>query len=111
MQELEDKLLQIWERRHHLIVQRLESIEKAAQSLDATNKDAHLRQLACTEAHRLAGSLGALGLDEGSSLAEEAEGLLRGCEAIPAHSILRLQQVCGALRNIVLHGPTPLQRP
>ena len=65
-----------------------------------------LRQEAEMGAHKLAGSLGTLGLPEGSKLAEEMEWILQaGALRNPAQSD-RLAELVGSLRREMEQGPS-----
>ncbi len=53
--------------------ERVRVLENAAAALTRGNLTAEERELASSEAHKLAGVLGTFGLDEGTNLAREAE--------------------------------------
>lgn len=62
------------------IEERVAVLEKAATAVSVGKLTSELREQANSAAHKLAGILGTFGLDEGTTLAREAEALY-GCEA------------------------------
>jgi len=74
--QLAEELSSIWTEFRPLIFSQMEVIEKAAGATGVHSLDDELRQNAKQEAHRLAGSLGSLGLAQGSQLASEIERIL-----------------------------------
>ncbi|WOD40004.1 response regulator transcription factor [Nodosilinea sp. E11] len=68
------------------LTQRLTVLEEAAQALEHSTFDAQQRQLACLEAHKLAGGLGLFGYTEAAAVAEAMEALLQStqpCSQLP----------------------------
>jgi diguanylate cyclase (GGDEF)-like protein len=66
----------LWERHHGTNAARVEALESAALALVDGNLPPSLRKEAKVAAHKLAGSLGTFGFDEGTSVARTAEALL-----------------------------------
>ena len=75
--EAEDKtaalLASLWQRVRPLVEERMATIELAATAAPLTEE---LRKEAASSAHKLAGSLGMYGYDEGTRVAREIELLL-----------------------------------
>ena len=104
MNDMKTGLVQIWERRRPLIEQRLVAVERVAQDLANGRGDLHSQELAAEEAHKLAGSLGAFGLRQASSVARETEALLRN-HAIDIAASSRLVDLTHSLRRLIDKGP------
>lgn len=66
-------LAQIWEQSQVRIVERISHLEQVLNTSDRL--DSPTRGLICQEAHKLVGSLGAFGLDDGCLIARELETL------------------------------------
>ncbi|HEY2470564.1 MAG TPA: Hpt domain-containing protein [Terracidiphilus sp.] len=65
----------LWAKHLPQMTERVETLEKAAESLANGTLTQAGQQQAAAEAHKLAGVLGTFGLKEGTELAREAEGL------------------------------------
>ena len=92
-----DLLAALWLRNLPVVEERLGVLNRAAAAADAGALDAALREEALTCAHKLAGSLGMYGYDEGTRFARELEVLLNaGSSDGP-----RLLRLCGELRKAV----------
>jgi len=74
----------LWQRFKQPIFARLEQIDAAIAALQAGTCSAELRQQAERQAHKLAGSLGMFGLNEGSELARQVEQLAIALDETPA---------------------------
>jgi diguanylate cyclase (GGDEF)-like protein len=84
---LDDTVSQIWQRKKGVSLERLAFLEQIVARLKTSPPlDADSRERAIQTAHKLAGSLGTFGLDEGSQLARQIEGLLQS----PAEAALLL---------------------
>jgi HPt (histidine-containing phosphotransfer) domain-containing protein len=66
----------IWERNRGLVEERLALLDRAAAMAEAGTLSDELRKEACGTAHKLAGSLGMYGFDEGTRIARAMEVLL-----------------------------------
>lgn len=101
-QQLDATVAQIWQRKKGASLERLEFLEQAIQALQSQTLDVALNEKAVQNAHKLAGSLGTFGLDEGSRLARQIEGLFQSqldqSTALPAH---RRQQMVQQLEEWV----------
>jgi len=91
-------LAAVWQRNRPLVEERLVLLERTASTAAAGTLTDDLRQEACGTAHKLAGSLGMYGFDEGTRLARELEVLL-GEDAPDA---VRLGELVHALRKAIL---------
>ncbi len=87
----------LWERHHGTNARRVEALESAALALVDGNLPPALREEAKMAAHKLAGSLGTFGFDEGTRVARTAEALLD--QADPDANVL--SQCVVALIDIV----------
>jgi hypothetical protein len=88
-------LAKLWLRVRPLVDERLVTLDQAAAaaSMDSLGED--LRKEAAGSAHKLAGSLGMYGYDEGTRIAREIEVLLGGT----APDAVRLNGLIAELRN------------
>ena len=91
-------LAAIWQRNRALVEERLALLEQAASMAEAGTLTDELRQEACGAAHKLAGSLGMYGFDEGTSIAREMEVLLGDT----APNAARLGDLVAELRRAIL---------
>ena len=86
-EELKKKLEETWAKMLPLMLRRLDVINRAHRALADGALDDSLRTEAANEAHKLAGSLGVFGLQEGSKSALEIERILAN-EPIPCASAI-----------------------
>ena len=84
MTDAEDKtaalLATLWVKIRPLVEERLATLDKAAAAANAGTLAEDLRKEATSSAHKLAGSLGMYGYDEGTRVARELEVLLGGAK-------------------------------
>ena len=101
-------LANLWSQYKEAMSDRLVVLENAAIALTANNFNPELKQSAKLAAHKLAGSLGSLGFDDGSKLARELEVLL-DLETFPQpEQIESFNQLVSTLRErLELHQPAP----
>ena len=101
MNDVQDKtaklLAALWERNRPVVEERLATLERAAEAMAAGALDAPLRGEAICSSHKLAGSLGMYGYDDGTRIAREIEALLTG--ASPCG--VRLRGLVAELRTAV----------
>jgi HPt (histidine-containing phosphotransfer) domain-containing protein len=71
--QLRDALAAIWARSRPAVLERQAAIERAVPELESRPDDRQLRESMRTEAHKLAGLLGTLGLPQGTELARAIE--------------------------------------
>jgi HPt (histidine-containing phosphotransfer) domain-containing protein len=88
----------IWQRNRALVEERLALLDRAASAAEVGTLSDELRQEACGAAHKLAGSLGMYGFDEGTRIARQMEVLLG--EAAP--DAVRFGDLVTALRRSIL---------
>jgi len=91
-------LTAVWQRNRALVDERLALLDRAAAMAEAGTLSDELRQEAGSAAHKLAGSLGMYGFDEGTRIAREMEVLLG--DAAP--DVARLGDLVAALRKAIL---------
>ena len=91
-------LAAIWQRNRALVEERIALLDRAAAMAEEGSLDDSLCQDACSAAHKLAGSLGMYGFDEGTRIARQMEVLLG--EAAPDSA--RLSDLIAALRKAIL---------
>jgi HPt (histidine-containing phosphotransfer) domain-containing protein len=102
MTDAEDKtaalLATLWVKVRPLVEERLATLDKAAAAAASVGTPAEdLRKEAASSAHKLAGSLGMYGYDEGTRVARELEVLLGGAKLDAA----RLSALVAELRAAV----------
>jgi len=95
----------LWEQFKGRIFEQLETLEGVSVALLEGALDSESRQKAEREAHKLAGSLGSLGLLEGTRLARELEQMLRAGEPLREAECPRLCDGVVALRKVLERGP------
>lgn len=75
-EELKKKLEETWAKMLPLMLRRLDAIKRAHRALTEDALDDSLRAEAAAEAHKLAGSLGVFGMQDGTDAALEIERML-----------------------------------
>ncbi|WP_022927925.1 Hpt domain-containing protein [Patulibacter americanus] len=100
---LEDALRALWDRTLPRVLGRIAVLDEAAAALAAGRLDDELCDRARIEAHRLAGTLGTMGLPDASPVAKRLERLL---EAGPGpDEAAPLQDGARTLRQMAERGP------
>ncbi len=109
-QTLETSVAEIWQRTRHTSLQQIDLLMQTAQAFQTATLDLDLQKRASQIAHKLAGSLGTFGFDEGSRLAQQLELLLAVNEplipAVQQQLALQVEQIVTALQHI-LEAATP----
>jgi HPt (histidine-containing phosphotransfer) domain-containing protein len=95
----------VWTQFRDVIFQRLAAVETAASALRKATLTPEVRQKAVLEAHRLAGSLGMFGLQDGTKVAREIEHLLNEEGLLSPEAPHRLMELAAALRAELEKGP------
>ncbi len=95
----------VWAQFHDVIFERLAAVEKAATALRRATLTPEVRQKAVLEAHRLAGSLGMFGLEDGTHAARQIEHLLGEQAVLAPEAPHRLVELSATLRRILEQGP------
>jgi HPt (histidine-containing phosphotransfer) domain-containing protein len=90
-------LATLWLRNRPIVEERLGLLDRAAEAASTGKLDEALREEGRSTAHKLSGSLGMYGFDEGTRVAREMEVLLSG--ASPGGE--RLRMLCAELRVAV----------
>jgi HPt (histidine-containing phosphotransfer) domain-containing protein len=90
-------LAKVWARVRPLVEERLVTLDQASAAASSGTLGKDLRKEAASDAHKLAGSLGMYGYDEGTRVARELELLLGGA----APDAARLQKLIAELRGAV----------
>jgi diguanylate cyclase (GGDEF)-like protein len=94
-----DEITNIWQQVKEAIDRRVAVLEQAVALLFQNKLSEELRQQAERDAHKLAGSLGMFGSDEGSRLAQEIETLLEKGVLLDCNQTQHLTQLVTALRH------------
>jgi HPt (histidine-containing phosphotransfer) domain-containing protein len=102
---LRDALRALWDRFQPVIEQRIAVLEQAASAAQARCLSTDLCEQAEKDAHKLAGSLGSLGVAKGSEVAREAERILQGGVQAARADATRLAELAAALRSEFHRGP------
>lgn len=118
-QQLNATVAQIWQRKKGASLERLALLEQAMQTLKTQTLDVDLSQRAIQNAHKLAGSLGTFGLDQGSRLARQIENLFQSqfeqAEPLPPYQqkrlTLQLEEWILALRQEIEGQPRQPSQP
>lgn len=97
-------LEKVWRVSRHEALSRLAALERFLEQLRSGKKDESSLFSAQSAAHRLSGTLGMFGLDEGSACAAEIESLL--CQE-SGPDIERTEKLVGRLRILMEEGPSP----
>lgn len=102
----QSSVARVWAQYREVIFQRLGAVEAAATALRKATLTPEVRQKAVLESHRLAGSLGMFGLDNGTRVAREIEHLLTNEAALLSPDApRRLVDSAAALRAELEKGP------
>lgn len=98
---LAEAMNRLWAKYLPQMEERVAILQQAAANLASGNLTAAERQQASAEAHKLAGVLGTFGMQEGTELAREAEGMYANTsEAGPADGA-RLSAIADRLQTMV----------
>jgi HPt (histidine-containing phosphotransfer) domain-containing protein len=90
----------LWKQFLPEIEQRVAQLEAANEALEAGKLSDHLRTVANSAAHKLAGTLGTFGLTRGTILAREAELLYSGGETDP-EALPQLKEITEQLKTLI----------
>lgn len=91
-EELKKRLKETWVKMLPLMLRRLDAINRAHCALVDGRLTDSLRAEAANEAHKLAGSLGVFGLQEGSKSALEIERILATTENLNQNAISEFEK-------------------
>jgi HPt (histidine-containing phosphotransfer) domain-containing protein len=98
---LAEAMNRLWAKHLPQMLERVETLQKAAESLTKSDLGSDEQLLAAAEAHKLAGVLGTFGLKEGTELAREAEALYEGSLAQNSGAASRLTAVADQLKVMI----------
>jgi len=98
---LAETMNRLWTKFLPQMVERVTTLQRAAERAANGTLDAAEQQTASSDAHKLAGVLGTFGLQEGTELAREAENLYTGPLNDPATISARLAQIAEQLQKII----------
>ncbi len=93
-QRTEALLRDLWQRKRPMVRDQIQTLRRAAATLESATLTAPLRADAAVAAHKLAGSLGMFGYHEGTRCARELEAML---DADEAPSALTFGELLGQL--------------
>lgn len=100
-QQTQATVAKIWERARISVLKRLGGLEQATRALLANELDENLRHLAEQDAHKLAGSLGTFGIQDGTQIARQIESLFQPDSQIPQAQLSSLPELIAELKQIV----------
>jgi HPt (histidine-containing phosphotransfer) domain-containing protein len=103
-EELKKRLEETWAKMLPLMLRRLDAINRAHRALLDGALDDSLRAEAAHEAHKLAGSLGVFGLQEGSKSALEIERVLANMQTPRENEISELEKHVKKLQSQICAG-------
>lgn len=105
-QMLEASVAKIWGKTREMSFKRISALTEAVVALKTTSLDASQQQTAIQNAHKLAGSLGSFGFDDGSQLAQQLELLLQAMPSLAAadqqQTALQAEPLVQALQKTVV---------
>jgi HPt (histidine-containing phosphotransfer) domain-containing protein len=97
--QFRDAMAAIWTRSRPKLLERQATIARAVPEIGSHPEDPELRESTRTEAHKLAGLLGTLGLPAGTDLARAIEHRLDPVAPLP--DIAELQRLATELRAVI----------
>jgi HPt (histidine-containing phosphotransfer) domain-containing protein len=97
--QFRDALAAIWTRSRPVLLERQATIARAVPELEGHPDDLRLRESTRTEAHKLAGLLGTLGLPRGTELARAIEDRLD--PVAPPPDFAELRRLAVDLRAVI----------
>ena len=98
---LAEAMNRLWEKHLPQMRERVNTLQRAAESLANGTLTAAEQQEAAADAHKLAGVLGTFGLAHGTELAREAEALCESTLCGDPAAISRLGVIAGQLQGAI----------
>ena len=95
-----------WEAHRDTMQERLSVLEAAVAALDIGQLSPELQHAGCSQAHKLAGSLGCFGFTQGSRLARELEKLLQLEVPLDNEQVSQMVGLVEGLRQNIADGGT-----
>jgi DNA-binding response OmpR family regulator len=102
--EMVTSVAQAWETHQGTMQERLSVLEATAAAIDGGQLSTDLQQAGCSQAHKLAGSLGCYGFKEGSLIARELEQLLQRSAPLDDQQAAQIFQLVQRLRQNLSEG-------
>lgn len=99
---LAEAMNRLWTKYLPQMEERVATLQKAAQRLGSGTLTEDEQQKAAADAHKLAGVLGTFGMQQGTELAREAEGLYGGAFDANAAAVGRLSDIAEQLKTMIL---------
>jgi HPt (histidine-containing phosphotransfer) domain-containing protein len=96
---------QLWVKFLPQMQERVATLQDAANALARGDLPPTVRAEAHSAAHKLAGILGTFGLENGTTLAREAESLLAPGNDLDSPAQQRLDQISTEIRTLILSRP------
>lgn len=105
-QQLGQSVSAIWQRTKGMSLQRVKLLVQVVQALKSGSLTQDLQQQAIQNAHKLAGSLGTFGFEQGSHLAQQLESLLQSSltkltPATQRRAVSRIEPLVTALQQML----------
>jgi len=98
---IEDALLRLWKRNLPTVRERLDLLDQLGSAAISGSLDEHTRLQALSIAHKLAGSLGMYGYQQGTEIAAKMERILR---SPTPETLVTLRSLAADLRNSLAAG-------
>ncbi|TVQ09089.1 MAG: response regulator [Leptolyngbya sp. DLM2.Bin27] len=105
--DMRASLAQAWQTHQGAMQERLSVLEATAAAIDGGQLSSDLQQAGCSQAHKLAGSLGCYGFKAGSQMARELEQLLQRSAPLDDQQASQVNQLVQRLRQNLSAGLTP----
>jgi diguanylate cyclase (GGDEF)-like protein len=102
------KVAQIWQSTKFHSIGHITMLEHTLSSLSAGNLSDELARMAAQAAHKLVGSLGMFGFQDGSQLARQVELLFQMTIALDLEQISQLKDLISELRHVVENSTVPI---
>ncbi len=98
---LTEAMNRLWAKFLPQMEERVANLQRAAENASKGTLGGEEQQRATSEAHKLAGVLGTFGLQAGTDLAREAEGLYAGTLGRSVEVCARLTEIAAELRVMI----------
>jgi diguanylate cyclase (GGDEF)-like protein len=107
------KVAQIWQSNRFHSIGHVTMLEQAVSSLSTGSFSEELAQIAAQAAHKLAGSLGMFGFQDGSQMARQLEALFQTAKSLDCQQISQISDRVAELRQVIEtatlpNSPSPL---
>ena len=102
--DMEAAIAKAWEVHQDTMQERLTVLEAAVAALDGGQLSPELQHAGCSQAHKLAGSLGCFGFAEGSRLARKLEQLLQLDVPLDNEQVFQMTRLVEGLKQNLANG-------